>query len=134
MFRTEPVRVHILVEKRIAPFTFDPVWGRTIWRGAIISFYQHFVPDGTAVQCSAITASCKQTVCLHYNRFLVFPFYIHPVNFLFSFIYLFVSLETCVLPDAVRTNSEPKYSFITRYGKRWGKRTSPLFFIYCLFS
>jgi len=48
MLRTEPVRVQIWVEKRIAPATFDPVRGRTIWGGAIISFYQHFVPDGTA--------------------------------------------------------------------------------------
>jgi len=54
MLRPEPVRVHIWVEKSAAPATFDPVRGRTIWKWAIISFYQHFVPDGTAEQYSAL--------------------------------------------------------------------------------
>ena len=75
--RTEPVRVHISVEKSIAPTAFDPVWGRRIWKEAIISFYQHSVPDGTSSPCCTTTASCKQTVCLYYNLFLVFPFYFH---------------------------------------------------------
>ena len=70
--RTEPVRVHILVEKRIAPTTFDPVWGRTIWRGAIISFYQYFVPNRTFDQYCTV-----MTNCIHRKALRAFSSHFH---------------------------------------------------------